>query len=126
MLSSPELLEVPIVLIFLMKSSFERFRLYHIDQSLRIRFQDLAGNDLGLRAGNYTVEHGFRLLRIHSRRRNFRCTVMHRYHDFLIDLIRQLRHDKQGDLVMFLIKQMYPTYGNDTPATLSDLHGTEK
>ena len=39
-----------------MKSSFERFRLYHIDQSLRIRFQDLAGNDLGLRAGNYTVE----------------------------------------------------------------------
>ena len=90
-----------------MKSSFERFRLYHIDQSLRIRFQDLAGNDLGLRAGNYTVEHGFRLLRIHSRRRNFRCTVMHRYHDFLIDLIRQLRHDKQGDLVMFLIKQMY-------------------
>lgn len=42
-----------------MKSSFERFRLYHIDQSLRIRFQDLAGNDLGLRAGNYTVEHGF-------------------------------------------------------------------
>lgn len=36
-----------------MKSSFERFRLYHIDQSLRIRFQDLAGNDLGLRAGNY-------------------------------------------------------------------------
>lgn len=104
--SSPALPSQPLIMPWLMESSPEGFRLHYVDHGLRVSLQDLPRYDLGFRAGYHAVQQGLRLLRVHARRRDLRCTVVHRHHDLQIDLIRQLRHDEHGDLVVFLVQQV--------------------